>query len=254
MTPEIQGDSRLRREYGPFRGAGAHPAARKAFMRTIDDDVTATDLHAVLDALGRLHEADTPGAFTVLLAEELAELIPYDLADWGGLIEAHLDSGRDDFVALLHAPARPAPGPAPDAGAIPPVEHRLAMSVATGRRVFGFVLGRTTTAFARRDRAIAELIQVHLGAAFEHARLRAGERERLGALAELTGREQEVLALVADGWTNRQIGHALFIQPRTVEKHVENIRAKLGARSRAEAAAKWAATPVVAQRSVVGVP
>jgi DNA-binding CsgD family transcriptional regulator len=56
----------------------------------------------------------------------------------------------------------------------------------------------------------------------------------------LTHREREVLALVADGRTNRAIADVLFIEARTVEKHVEHIRAKLGARSRAEAAARWA--------------
>jgi DNA-binding CsgD family transcriptional regulator len=216
-------------------------------MRTIDDDATATDLHALLGTLGRLHDADSPRTFALRLAEELATLIPYDAADWGGLGEAQVDSARDDFVALLQAtPIPPLEDLLLDASAVPPLEHRLAMSVATTRRVFGFVLGRRESRFTRRDRAIAELLQSHLGSAFEHARLRAAERDRQGALADLTIREQEVLALVADGWTNRVIGHTLFIQPRTVEKHVENIRAKLGARSRAEAAAKWAATLAVA--------
>ncbi|MCW2523019.1 MAG: transcriptional regulator, LuxR family [Frankiales bacterium] len=53
----------------------------------------------------------------------------------------------------------------------------------------------------------------------------------------LTHRETEVLTLVARGLANRQISRMLLINPRTVEKHVENILAKLGARSRTEAAA-----------------
>jgi DNA-binding CsgD family transcriptional regulator/tetratricopeptide (TPR) repeat protein len=53
----------------------------------------------------------------------------------------------------------------------------------------------------------------------------------------LTARESEVLALVARGHTDRQIGAALFISPRTVERHVSNILAKLDARTRAEVAA-----------------
>ena len=79
-----------------------------------------------------------------------------------------------------------------------------------------------------------------LGAAVDHVRLRAAHRDQLGALAALTHREREVLALVADGRTNRDIADVLYIEARTVEKHVEHIRAKLGARSRAEAAARWA--------------
>jgi DNA-binding CsgD family transcriptional regulator/tetratricopeptide (TPR) repeat protein len=53
----------------------------------------------------------------------------------------------------------------------------------------------------------------------------------------LTQREAEVLALVAEGRTNRQIGQALFITPKTAGVHVSRILAKLGVAGRGEAAA-----------------
>jgi DNA-binding CsgD family transcriptional regulator/tetratricopeptide (TPR) repeat protein len=53
----------------------------------------------------------------------------------------------------------------------------------------------------------------------------------------LTRREAEVLALVAEGQTNRQIGQALFITPKTASLHVSRILAKLGVAGRGEAAA-----------------
>ena len=53
----------------------------------------------------------------------------------------------------------------------------------------------------------------------------------------LTQREREVLGLVAEGWTNRQIADHLFISENTVGVHVSNILGKLGASSRTEAAA-----------------
>jgi predicted ATPase/DNA-binding CsgD family transcriptional regulator len=53
----------------------------------------------------------------------------------------------------------------------------------------------------------------------------------------LTQRELEVLALVAEGRTNRQIGQALFITPKTAGVHVSRILAKLGVTGRGEAAA-----------------
>jgi DNA-binding NarL/FixJ family response regulator len=56
--------------------------------------------------------------------------------------------------------------------------------------------------------------------------------ERLG----LSDREQTVLALVAEGQTNREIGAALFISEKTASVHVSRILAKLGVRSRVEAA------------------
>jgi ATP/maltotriose-dependent transcriptional regulator MalT len=54
----------------------------------------------------------------------------------------------------------------------------------------------------------------------------------------LTGREFEVLRLVAAGRSNREIATALFISPKTASVHVSNILAKLGATTRTEAAAR----------------
>ncbi len=53
----------------------------------------------------------------------------------------------------------------------------------------------------------------------------------------LTGREAEVLQLLAEGLSNEQIAQRLFISKRTVEHHVGAILAKLGMSSRAEAIA-----------------
>ena len=53
----------------------------------------------------------------------------------------------------------------------------------------------------------------------------------------LTPREREILALVAEGRTNGEIGKQLFIATKTVSVHVSNILGKLGAASRTEAAA-----------------
>jgi HD-GYP domain-containing protein (c-di-GMP phosphodiesterase class II) len=52
----------------------------------------------------------------------------------------------------------------------------------------------------------------------------------------LTDREVEVIRLLARGETNRRIGEALFISPKTVGRHVENIYVKIGVSTRAGAA------------------
>jgi DNA-binding NarL/FixJ family response regulator len=52
------------------------------------------------------------------------------------------------------------------------------------------------------------------------------------ALQNLTTREREVLQLVAEGLTNHEIAHHLYIGPGTAKTHVRNLLAKLGARDR----------------------
>jgi two-component system, sensor histidine kinase len=60
---------------------------------------------------------------------------------------------------------------------------------------------------------------------------------RSGSTRRLTRREHEVLALLGEGLKWGEIAERLFISPKTVATHVENIRRKLGVSSRAEAIA-----------------
>jgi len=59
------------------------------------------------------------------------------------------------------------------------------------------------------------------------------------ALASLTSRETEVLRLLTEGLTDREIACSLTVSPRTVETHVSSLLHKLGARNRAEAARRY---------------
>ena len=104
----------------------------------------------------------------------------------------------------------------------------------------------------RRDEAADEVTEAHriavrLGAAPLREALEAlARRGRLDAglpvplhvqETPLTARERDVLALLARGQTNRQIGRTLFISEKTASVHVSNIIGKLGASGRTEAVA-----------------
>lgn len=104
-----------------------------------------------------------------------------------------------------------------------------------------------------RDRAVAALtsaaeLAADCGAVSE-GRLAAQALRRLGirawrrgaasaggGLLGLSERELEISRRVADGASNREIGEALVVSPKTVERHVTNIFAKLGLRNRTELA------------------
>ena len=68
---------------------------------------------------------------------------------------------------------------------------------------------------------------------FVHRARRAGERAHTAFLA-LTEREREVLGLVAQGYTNQEIGDKLVVSVKTVETHRAHIMSKLGLQTRAE--------------------
>ena len=53
----------------------------------------------------------------------------------------------------------------------------------------------------------------------------------------MTGREVEVLCQVVTGKSNREIAEDMVLSVRTVERHITNIYAKIGARGRADATA-----------------
>ncbi|GAA2740730.1 hypothetical protein GCM10010440_09000 [Kitasatospora cinereorecta] len=67
--------------------------------------------------------------------------------------------------------------------------------------------------------------------------LRHHDESDTGAvLARLTPREREILVLVGEGRTNREIGKELYLAKKTVKNHVSRLLAKLGVERRLQAA------------------
>ena len=129
------------------------------------------------------------------------------------------------------------------------VEHQMGLALpAQGRQIVGLAFNRSSTDFSESDRAVLSALHGPLAAGLERARARDGARRAIAAQHQaepsgLTGREAEILRLVAAGRTNTAIARTLEVSPRTVAKHLEHIYRKLGVTSRAAAVSRSVARP-----------
>lgn len=154
----------------------------------------------------------------------------------------------------------PASSASPGAGSAspPPARHGTqpddpANGRATANQSPATCTSRPATGVARRDvpptasrAASGEPAAPSRAAGSRCALAPAGARCAAGSA--LTPREREVLAWVAAGKTNRDIGAILGASPRTVEKHLERIYEKLGVETRTAAAMRSIMSPPAAYR------
>ena len=85
-------------------------------------------------------------------------------------------------------------------------------------------------------------------AVLELGRFARQARESTEVVSSLTSREREILSLLAEGLTMKQIGRRLGISPRTVETHVAKLYRKLAVRTRVQAIAKAASLGLIELR------
>jgi len=91
------------------------------------------------------------------------------------------------------------------------------------------------------DEVLIEALQT---AVRQHVRSRErhqADQQARERYAQLSAREREVLGLIVEGLTNKEIGRALTLSPRTVETHRANLFAKLEAESLAQLIRRYAA-------------
>lgn len=163
----------------------------------------------------------------------------------------HLQRITSDGVAEWRDPE-----PTTHAGddAVPDVEHdqrRLTVSEPTSFGLVHLTTWRHHTPFRREDRVLLSLMAPYLTAAVATvgglAPVALGDvagregTERTTRSETLTQREVQILALIAEGATNKEVAVDLRISPRTVQKHLEHIYAKLDLHRRTAAAGWWTA-------------
>lgn len=151
-----------------------------------------------------------------------------------------LDTAMDDGVWMAQQLADTAPDAKIVALAVPQAEEDLIALVEAG--VLGYVTREQSldevvaaiVSVVREETACSPMMRTLV---VKRARALAAEF-RPGARAHLTGRQREILDLIAQGLSNKEIAHALNIERATVKNHVHSILEKLDVQTRAAAAAQ----------------
>jgi DNA-binding CsgD family transcriptional regulator len=117
------------------------------------------------------------------------------------------------------------------------IERAMAVRVQiSSRYLIDLACYRTGRDFSERDLAVLDGMSFSMALLARRANVRGLVDASVGVLG-LTGREAEIIAWLAHGKTNAEIGDILYLAQGTVRKHVDNIYRKLAIRTRMEAAA-----------------
>ena len=120
------------------------------------------------------------------------------------------------------------------------VADAMSIPFGTGSEVARVIVCRESEGFSDEEVETAQLLQPVLTGCLRQSRMM--EQLRSDPLSEeamrdrgLTAREAQIFSRLAAGKTSQAVGQELGISVRTVEKHVQNIYARIGARNRSEA-------------------
>ncbi len=196
-------------------------ASGETDVRVVEADRALAALDAMLAQLTHGKRPPRAEAYRLLTAAEAARAVqPDNAAAWddAALTFRELEEPYTLAYALMRQAGALVTENDPQAAASPLREaHRI------------------TTALGERP------LRAEIEALAQRSRIRLDESadKPADAIADrgVTAREREVLVLLAEGASNREIAEALVISQKTASVHVSHILAKLGARNRAEAAA-----------------
>ena len=219
--------------------------ARKALERALRGRGAVTETAQRITRLGSFHWDFATNA--VYWSDEMFQLLGHDPEEVTPSFATFLDAVHPDDRALIKKfmtgayVARPAPfefrtvGPREVVRTLHVQAEVVRDAAGTGKLIFGTALDiEPVTAVRRALRGEAPLDAGH-AAQLLHQWVTQPEGMTPPVAMPLTPREREVLRLLSQGLSNRQIGYAFTLSVTTVKTHVEHILAKLGGADRTQA-------------------
>jgi DNA-binding NarL/FixJ family response regulator len=191
--------------------ADDHPVVREGLGSVLDDEADFSIVASTSAAEDIIHQAAAIAPDVVLLDFEMPGLSGGDAVR--EILRALPKTGIIIFTAYAD-------------------DDRVVGALRSGAR--GYVLKGAPAA------EVAQAIrEVHAGRSYLPPAIAASVARHVGdpQRSSLTAREREVLRLVADGLSNKQVARRLHIAERTVKYHVTSAMTKLGAENRAQAVA-----------------